>query len=275
MEMSVSLDKGINRRKKDIMIKPLNEALLEIDEGAWTMIGRATDYPADWFIPPHAHEKHQLIYAVEGVMVVHTASSQWTAPSNRGLWMPCGQVHSVRCVGHDNMPSVFVRPDAVADLPTETNAVSSSALLSELIKVAVHLPLPHAPNTRAARVMELILDELALLPTLPLHLPQPTDPRIKKICVTLQGDPADGSTLSDWSDRLGLDGKTIQRLFRKETGITFGQWRQQVRLLQAVERMAVGEKIIDVALALGYDSPSAFTNMFRKQFGKTPSKFFI
>lgn len=274
MGMSVSPDKGTNCRKKDIMIRPLNEALLEIDEGAWTMIGRATDYPADWFIAPHSHEKHQLLYAIEGVMVVHTTSSQWTVPPNRGLWMPCGQIHSVRCVGHVKMRSVFVRPDAIADLPTETKAVSISALLSELIKVAVDLQHPYAPNTRTARVMQLILDELTLLPTLPLHLPQPADQRIRKICITLQGDPADGSTLSDWSARLGLDEKTIQRLFRKETGITFGQWRQQVRLLQAVERMAGGEKIIDVALGLGYESPSAFTNMFRKQFGKTPSKFF-
>jgi AraC-like DNA-binding protein len=122
--------------------------------------------------------------------------------------------------------------------------------------------------------MRLILDELTTLPTLPLHLPQPADPRIKIVCSTLQRDPGDGSTLSDWSVRLNLDEKTIQRLFNRETGMTFGQWRQQARLLLALERIAVGEKIIDVAGELGYDSPSAFTAMFKKQFGKTPSKFF-
>ena len=82
------------------------------------------------------------------------------------------------------------------------------------------------------------------------------------------------STVAHWSERLNLDQKTIQRLFRKETGMTFGQWRQQARLLLALERIAVGEKIIDVALELGYESPSAFTSMFKKQFGKTPSHFF-
>jgi AraC-like DNA-binding protein len=90
----------------------------------------------------------------------------------------------------------------------------------------------------------------------------------------LQRDPGDGSTLADWSERLSLDAKTIQRRFRKETGMTFGQWRQQARLLLALERIAVGEKIIDIAGELGYDSPSAFTTMFKKQFGKTPSDFF-
>ncbi|CRM17694.1 MULTISPECIES: AraC family transcriptional regulator [Pseudomonas] len=85
---------------------------------------------------------------------------------------------------------------------------------------------------------------------------------------------SDASTVADWSARLDLDQTTIQRLFRRETGMTFGQWRQQARLLLALERIAVGEKIINVALELGYDSPSAFTSMFKKQFGKTPSHFF-
>jgi AraC-like DNA-binding protein len=122
--------------------------------------------------------------------------------------------------------------------------------------------------------MHLILDELAILPALPLSLPQPADPRLQRICLALQEEPGDASTVAHWSERLNLDQKTIQRLFRKETGMTFGQWRQQARLLLALERIAVGEKVIDIALELGYESPSAFTSMFKKQFGKTPSHFF-
>ena len=256
------------------MIKSLDKFLQEIDEGDWTVISSATDYPEHWVIPEHSHEKHQLLYAIEGVMVVHSAQSQWTVPSNRGFWMPCGQVHSLRCVGALKMRSVFVRPEAFPNLPSETKAVSISPLLSELIKASVSLKPPYAEDSRDARIMHLILDELALLPALPLSLPQPADPRIQQICAALQDDPGDASTVADWSERLALDQKTIQRLFRKETAMTFGQWRQQARLLLALERIAVGEKIIDVALELGYESPSAFTSMFKKQFGKTPSQFF-
>ncbi|XVO84998.1 AraC family transcriptional regulator [Pseudomonas palleroniana] len=272
--MPVSRKSGGNYRKKGEMIKPLDEFLQEIDEGDWAVISSATDYPENWVIPDHSHEKHQLLYAIEGVMVVHSAQNQWTVPSNRGFWMPCGQVHSLRCVGTLKMRSVFVRPDAFPNLPTETKAVSISPLLSELIKASVSLKPPYAEDSRDARIMHLILDELAILPALPLSLPQPADSRINRICQALQQDAGDASTVADWSDRLGLDQKTIQRLFRKETGLTFGQWRQQARLLLALERIAVGEKIIDVAIELGYDSPSAFTNMFKKQFGKTPSQFF-
>ena len=272
--MPVSRDSGDDCREKGKMIRSLDEFLRDIDQADWSLSSSATDYPEHWHIPPHAHDKHQLIYAIEGVMVVNSAQSQWTVPPSRGLWMPRGQVHAIRCVGAIKMRSVFVQADDSLDLPGETRAVSISPLLSELIKVSVDMPHPHRPDSREARVMRLILDELEILPTLPLNLPQPDDPRLRKICAALQRNPGDSSTLAHWSEHLGLDEKTIQRLFHKDTGMTFGQWRQQARLLLALERIAVGEKIIDVAGALGYDSPSAFSAMFRKHFGKTPSQFF-
>lgn len=272
--MPVSRNWGGNYREKGEMIKPLDEFLQEINEGAWAVISSATDYPENWVIPDHSHEKHQLLYATEGVMVVYSALNQWTVPPNRGIWMPAGQVHSLRCVGTLKMRSVFVRPDRFPNMPGEPKTVSISPLLSELIKASVSLKPPYAEDSRDARIMHLILDELAILPALPLSLPQPVDPRLQRICLALQEEPGDASTVAHWSERLHLDQKTIQRLFRKETGMTFGQWRQQARLLLALERIAVGEKVIDIALELGYDSPSAFTSMFRKQFGKTPSQFF-
>jgi AraC-like ligand binding domain. len=149
--MPVSLYKGANHRKRGVAIKPLNDFLLEIDRSNWTVIGSATDYPQDWIIPAHTHEKHQLLYAIAGVMVVYSESSQWTVPSNRGVWMPSGRVHSIRCVGPLKMRSVFVRPDALVDLPAEIRAVSISPLLSELIKVAVGLKLPYTAHTREGR----------------------------------------------------------------------------------------------------------------------------
>lgn len=272
--MPVSRNSGRNYRKKGEMIKSLDKFLREIDEGDWAVISSATDYPENWVIPEHSHNKHQLLYAIGGVMVVYSALRQWTVPPNRGFWMPCGQVHSLRCVGTLQMRSVFVRPDSFPNLPAEPKTVTVSPLLSELIKASVSLKPPYAEDSRDARIMHLILDELAILPALPLSLPQPADPRLSPICLALQDEPSDASTVADWSARLGLDQTTIQRLFRKETGMTFGQWRQQARLLLALERIAVGQKIIDVAFELGYESPSAFTSMFKKQFGKTPSHFF-
>lgn len=256
------------------MIRAQKDFLAEVDGSPSAVVSRATDYPSGWYIAPHAHTKHQLIYAINGLMIVESACERWTVPPSRGIWMPRGQVHAIRCVGEVKMRSVFVRPETASDLPLQSKAIGISPLLSELIKASVELAAPFAEDSRAGRIMRLILDEICVLPTLPLRLLQPADQRLQVICATLQAVPDDPSTVAEWAGRLGLDEKTIQRLFRKETGMTFGQWRQQTRLMQALERIAQGERIIDVAGALGYDSPSAFANMFKRQFGTTPSQFF-
>lgn len=274
----VSRHSTSNLRKKDMpQIRrplPIAIALKEIEEAASPVTGRATDYPAGWHIEPHAHSKHQLIYAVRGVMVVQTEAGRWVVPPTRAIWMRAGMTHQIRCVGEVHMRSLLVTTDAAPKLLEETQAVAISPLLRELIRAAMDVPLPYSPGTRDGRVMRLILDELRALPVLPLHLHMPADERLLRICEALQGQLDDASTLADWAARLAVDVKTIQRLFVKETGMTFGQWRQQARLLRALELLATGEKVIAVALALGYDSPSAFATMFRKQFGQAPSQFF-
>lgn len=252
----------------------LQQSLHEIENTIAPVACRVSDYPLNAQIEPHAHGKHQLVYAIQGVMVVHTAAGVWIVPPTRAIWMPAGTTHWIRCVGTVLMRSLFVRPDAAADLPRSAQAVGVSPLLRELISAAAEIALPYAANSRDGRLMRLLLDELHALPILPLHLPQPSDPHLQRICAQLQGAPDDLSTLADWAVQLGVDAKTIQRRFARETGMTFGQWRQQARLLHALERLAQGDKVLDVALALGYDSPSAFAAMFRRQFGQSPSRFF-
>ena len=129
-QMPVSRNSGSNHRKKGEMIKSLDIFLQEINEGDWAVISSATDYPENWVIPDHSHEKHQLLYAIEGVMVVYSALNQWTVPLHRGTWMPSRPVHSLRCVGSLQMRRVFVRPDRFPSMPSEPKTVSISPLLS-------------------------------------------------------------------------------------------------------------------------------------------------
>ena len=253
---------------------PLAQAIREIDEVPAPVSGRATDYPNGWIVDPHSHAKHQLIYAVRGVMVVQAETGRWVVPPTRAIWMVAGMTHEIRCIGEVHMRSLLVAPNAARNLLGATQAVGISPLLRELIRAAMEVRPPCAPGTREGRVLRLILDELHGLPVLPLHLHMPGDPRLVQICNLLRQRLEDSSTLVDWARRLAVNEKTIQRLFVKETGMTFGQWRQQARLLRALELLAAGEKVIDVAVALGYDSPSAFATMFRKQFGESPSQFF-
>ena len=267
-----------NHLKSDMAISPrppaLSDVLDAIDAQSSPIFARSTDYPSGWHIEPHAHAKHQLIYAVRGVMVVQAEAGRWVVPPTRAIWMQMGMTHEIRCVGEVHMRSLMVAPNAAPRLMDRTQAVAISPLLRELIRAAMDVPQPYAPGTRDGRLMRLILDELRALPVLPLYLQMPTDPRLLQIAAVLQRRPDDPSTMADWARRLAIDVKTIQRLFIKDTGMTFAQWRQQARLLRALERLATGEKVIDVALSLGYESPSAFAAMFRKHVGQTPSQFF-
>ncbi|WP_421954541.1 AraC family transcriptional regulator [Polaromonas sp.] len=254
--------------------QPLATALRQIEAAASPVSGHPTDYPPGWHIASHAHTKHQLIYAVQGVMVVQAEAGRWVVPPTRAIWMTAGMRHEIKCIGEVHMRSLLVAPEAAPKLLDSTQAVAIPPLLRELIRAAMDVPQPYVPGSRDGRLMRLILDELRALPVLPLHLQMPADPRLLRICTLLQKRLNDPSTLADWAQRLAVDVKTVQRLFVKQTGMTFGQWRTQARLLRALELLATGEKVIDVALTLGYDSPSAFATMFRKQFGQTPSQFF-
>jgi AraC-like DNA-binding protein len=262
------------------MHSPTRQYLDAIDRATSDVSCKPNDYPANTFIERHRHNKHQLVYAVQGVLCVHSDHGQWIVPPNRAIWMPAGVDHWIRCIGTALMRSVYLHPRAAASLGVpaqgfdEPRAVAVTPLLRELIVAAMKVPQPYLRDSRDGRLMALLVDELQALPTLPLHLPQPRDVRLRAICNALREQPDSPDTLADWAGRLGADVKTIQRLFSKETGMTFGQWRQQTRLLGALERLAQGHKVVDVALESGYDSPSAFATMFKRQFGQTPSKFF-
>lgn len=244
------------------------------DRGPMPVAAMAADYEPGDVTKPHQHPHAQLIHAVHGVMVVCTADGQWIVPPTRGMWMPAGTVHWIRMVGHVQMRTAYIRADAAPDLPTRCTVLGISPLLRELILAAIDIPLPYAADSREGRLMRLLLDEVMLVPTLPLHLPHPADAGLREICETIVRTPDSALTLADWGARLGVDPKTIQRRFARETGMTFGQWRQQARLLAALEKLAAGAKVVDVALDLGYESPSAFATMFRRQFGVPPSVFF-
>jgi len=232
------------------------------------------DYPDGMSTGLHAHPRAQLLYAIAGVMIVRSAAGSWVVPPNRAVWLAAGIEHEVRMCGGVKIRTVFIDPGASHHLPQASCVIAVSPLLRELIVAAVRIPRDYASDTRDERLMHLLLDELRELDVLPLHLPLPRDPRLRTVCEALINKPDDSSTAEQWARQLGVTSKTIHRLFAGETGLTFAQWRQQARLLLALEQLARGERIIDVAFDSGYASQSAFTAMFRKHFGMPPSAFY-
>jgi AraC-like DNA-binding protein len=164
------------------------------------------------------------------------------------------------------MRTLYVRSDAAATLPPAVRVIAVSPLLRELILRACMLPVLYDEAGAEGRVIGLLLDEIAALPSVALDLKMPADPRVERVCRSLRDAPGDCRTLDDWARGAGASGRTLARLFLKETGLSFADWRQQARL-------AAGQPITRIALDLGYDSPSAFTAMFRRALGAPPSQY--
>ena len=121
--------------------------------------------------------------------------------------------------------------------------------------------------------IDVFLDQLKTVPEVPLHLPHPKSEALKTIAEYLIRDPSDQRSLQTWAQDVGSSSRTLARRFMKETGMSFGQWRQQARLLAAITRISQGDPVAHIAQDLGYDSQSAFIAMFRKAMGTTPGRY--
>ena len=222
----------------------------------------------------HRHRRGQLVYASSGVMVVKTHEGTWVIPPQRAVWVPGGIQHETRTIGAVEMRTVYVAPRAARRLSRHCCVVHVSELLRALILRASALPLAYDRRGRDARVMQMILDEIEASNALALHLPTPRDPRLAQLCSLISGKPNVTRALGDLVKQVGLSKRTAERLFVRETGMTFSRWRQQARLLAALGELAAGHSVKQVAFRSGYKSQSAFSSVFRSSFGTTPRRYF-
>ncbi|MBM3545728.1 MAG: AraC family transcriptional regulator [Alphaproteobacteria bacterium] len=226
------------------------------------------------YIVPHRHRRAQVVHAITGTMRLSTETGAWVVPPRRAVWVPGGIEHEIRMVGPVSMRTLYIEPDAAPFMPeARCVVVEVSPLLRELILAMGEQPLDGAPDRRAEAMIGLILDELRRATALPVSIPLPSDLRLLALCREMLDDLAAEDTLEAWAERLSVSGRTLARLFRRETGLSFGAWRQQARVAEAIGALSRGRSIAEVADSLGYDSPSAFTAMFRRVLGEAPSRY--
>ncbi len=231
------------------------------------------EFPRGHLIESHRHVRAQLIYAVQGVMRIDTPEGIWVVPPMRAVWMPAGTDHEIRASTTVHLRTLFIRPDARYRVPDQCCVIEVSPLLRELILHLVRQG-PDIGKGPAAAMLELVLSEISAFNVLPLHIPMPEDARLLKVCRKILDDPSSNKTCAQWGLEVGASARTLERLFRKQTGISFGAWRRQVRLLAALDHLATGTPITSVALDLGYQSSSAFTAMFKRTLGRLPSEIY-
>ena len=226
--------------------------------------------------PVHAHDHdwHQLLYACEGVMRVQTVQGVWVVPPSRAVWIPAATVHQVHPIRRVSMRNIYFDPAVFDELADGCCVVDVPPLLRELVLRVCALRPNYNEQGADSRLVQVLVDQLKALEQATFYLPRPNDERLQQMCDVLMADPADPRTLIEWADTLACSSRTLTRLFQRQTGQSFGQWRQQAKLLAALVMLAEGRAVVDVALSLGYDSQSAFIAMFRRATGTTPAQYF-
>jgi AraC-like DNA-binding protein len=221
----------------------------------------------------HRHHRGQIMLATSGVVTISTAARVWVIAGSRALWVPEGVEHAVAASTTADLRNLQVSRQIAPQLPERTCMIAVSPLFRELLTNAVAGPNAVAQGSREAKILDLLLIEFSPIEALSLSLPDPLDIRLRRICRELRANPADDRTLAEWAEIAGGCTRTLERLFQKETGLTFAQWRRQLRLHEALIRLNRGETVTSVALDAGYQNTSAFIEMFRRQFGCTPGRY--
>jgi len=236
------------------------------------ILGAAIDYQAGTELAWHSHAVGQLIYAATGSMTIRAEDELFIVPPLMAVWVAPAIAHAITMRSRVAMRTLYFRPD-VLPLPRQRCGVLRvSPLLRELILSRIAEPL--TKGARSGALNRLIADEVQAPAFEPLALKAPSDRRVRRIVSTLLEQPNDPRSLADWAEAAGASPRTIERIFLKETQLTFRQWRQQARLLQAVLHLAEGKPVTTVAYDVGYASQSAFTYMFRCALGVAPRHYF-
>ncbi len=245
---------------------------------------RTLHYPRGHLLPAHSHDEAQLLYAVAGVMEVETEAGRWVVPPQRSVWLPPGAAHTVEMRSEVDMRTLYLAPgwttaraegEAIRLAEMSRPAVLTvGPLMREVIVELVRLGGGTADERRVGHLLAVLQDEIARAPDLPLHLPMPADRRARRVAEALRRDPGDPRSLEAWAASCGASRRTLMRLFRRETGLSFGAWRQQARLLAGLAALAEGGGVTAAASSSGYATASAFSAMFRRALGVPPGTFF-
>ncbi|WP_410623858.1 AraC family transcriptional regulator [Amycolatopsis sp. cmx-8-4] len=243
-----------------------------VDDLDRDVVAIGTDYPPRHVLPEHRHRRAQVLYGVTGSMRVETADGAWTVPPHRAVLIPAGTPHAVRMTGVSTR-SLYVEPRAVPWFPARCRVVEVTPLLRELLREAVDIEPRYAARGRDAVLLQLVLHELRRAAPLPLDLPLPADPELRRLCQDFLAAPRVDVRPAAWAARLHVAERTLHRRFRAETGLGLAPWRRRACVLHALPLLAAGAPVAEVATGLGYAGPGAFTTMFHRLLGAPPSEF--
>lgn len=254
--------------------EPSTVVLHEVDSPAsvpwpFAIFSESAFVPVPLEFDRHAHPLHELVWVRGGTMTVRLSDRVMTVPEGHGLWIPAGTVHSGRTTAGTVLCDALFQPERSPVSFAEPMAVGVSPLLASLL---THLERPEVTGEARLRAESVVFDVLGPSDQqLTLRLPEAE--RIGPIVAALVDDPTDDRSLRDWALIVGLSERTVARLFRGHTGLSFLQWRQALRVHHALVLIGEGLPVTEVSERMGYAQPSTFIASFKRVMGVTPGAY--
>jgi AraC-like DNA-binding protein len=222
----------------------------------------------------HAHREGQMLVLTRGMAILEVEQGCWLIPAGRCVWVPPDSLHAGGCLGRYAGWEAKFSAQASAVLPKQVRVMDSSPLFKEILGRLLGAPQPSGLwSSKQQRLLAVLCDEILHSAEHRFHLPIPTDHRLARIFRALIDNIADQRPLEGWAKCAGMSKRTLTRTFRQETGMSFHQWKQHLRIFRALELLLKKEPVADVAMAVGYESASAFIAMFRSVLGAPPKLY--
>ena len=235
-------------------------------------------WPSGGVSRSQSHRRGHLVYAARGVLAVDTGAGKSIVPTNRIAWTPAGITHQHRAHGDTDMRIIFL-PDALAaQLPDHPAVLAVDDLAREAI-LTLTGPRNYDPQLRSrhsaalGRLERVLVDELQLVHAQALQLPNPQDSRLRALARELTVNPACNLSLDDLGRTIGASSRTLSRLLRAEFGMTYYEWRTQIRIYRALVLLAEGHDVTYTAHACGWSNPSSFIAAFTNVLGTSPGRY--
>jgi AraC-like DNA-binding protein/quercetin dioxygenase-like cupin family protein len=234
----------------------------------------AKAYPAGYVGYKHEHTRAQFLYAASGSMRLTFDPGCWIIPPHRAVWIPAHYPHQTGSIGELEMRTLYLDADAPLDTrPTTPRMLNVPPLLHELILRATEMPIEYDEDGQAGRVINTLLGEIDWSPVHPVSLPSLKDEQLRLMEQRLLKRPSDSSTLGQWAIRLDVSPRTLTRMIRRETQLSFLSWRDHIRTFAAIPMLGEGRPLAEIADAVGYEAAWSFTAMFKRVTGKVPSRY--
>ncbi|HEX4595106.1 MAG TPA: helix-turn-helix transcriptional regulator [Bryobacteraceae bacterium] len=230
----------------------------------------AYEYPPGFNVPEHSHGSDQVIYAIRGVMEIACGPGFWLIPPHFAIWIPARTTHNIRMPGAVSMRTLYLRRGLARGLPNVCTVLNVTPLLRELIVEAVRIGQLRGRNALHRALRDLIISHLENAAPVPSFVTLPQDGRALLVAQTAMANLRGCGSFQALCEQAGASPRTIERIFRREIGLSFESWRSQFRLMKAIELLAGGSPVKEVAYQIGYRQPSAFVEKFRRTMGATP-----